>query len=95
MCFKLLITYPLPLVSPLVSRSCTCNCMDACTLLPRSQSFYRLLSSQEKDGACCQWGRPAVRTATEYKIVVTGFIGVHSMHLQHVSNLLLAFLCEQ
>ena len=42
-----------------------------CTLLPRNpQSFYRKITSQEKDGAV-SGGRPVVRTAREYKIVVT------------------------
>ena len=50
--------------------------MHACTLLP---SFYRQITSYEKDGAVSGVG-PAARTATEYKIVVTGLIGVHSMH---------------
>ena len=55
-----------------------CN-IPTCTLLPRNQSFYRQKTSQEKDGAV-SGGRPVVRTATKYKIVVTGLIGVHSMH---------------
>ena len=46
--------------------------MVCCTLLPRNQSFYRQITSQEKDGAVSgvEWGRPVVRTATGYKIVV-------------------------
>ena len=43
---------------------------NTCTLLPRNQSFYRKITSQEKDGAV-SGGRPVVRTAREYKIVVT------------------------
>ena len=54
-----------------------------CTLLPSNQSFYRQITSQEKGGAVSgvgQWSG----TVTEYKIVVTGLIGVHStMHLVH------------
>ena len=49
-----------------------------CTLLPRNQSFYRQIISHEKGGAVSGVRRPMVRTATEYKIVVTGLIGVHS-----------------
>ena len=54
-----------------------------CTLLPSNQSFYKQITSHEKGGGVSGvgqwWGK-----ATEYKIGVTGLIGVHSnMHLVH------------
>ena len=35
---------------------------------------FRQITSHEKGGAVSAWDRPVVRTATEYKIVVTGFM---------------------
>ena len=57
--------------------------ISACTLLPSNQSFYRQKTSHEKGGPISGvglwWG-----TATKYKIVVTGLIGVQlTMHLMH------------
>ena len=43
----------------------------ACTLLSRNKSFYRQITSHEKDGAVSGVGQWC-GTATEYKIVVLG-----------------------
>ena len=35
----------------IVQRNYSCTNIATCTLLPRNQSFYRQITSQEKDGA--------------------------------------------